>query len=175
MKTAVRFVFCLLCIISLVSIVGCAKKTEPKPPSTSTPAPKPAPTATQPKPAPAPAAPAPAPAGPNQPSAGKLTTAVLAAVSLDYVKKDAARMNVDQLKAKATDYKNAIVARKNEIIADTAKLKQIPATQSLNADAKTLQTNIANLTKTVGSLTERFQIYNDKLKELGGTPLSLTE
>ncbi len=170
MKTAVRYVLCMLLIVSLVSFAGCAKKTEPVPPKAPTPASKPAPAAPA-----APTAPAPAPAEPNRPTAGKLTTAVLAAVSLDYAKKDAANMNVDQLKVKATDYKNAIVAEKVKLAADTAKLKEIPVTQLMGADAKTLQTDIANVTKTISSLTDRFQVYNDKLKELGGTPVDLAQ
>jgi hypothetical protein len=173
MNTALRFVLCLFVIVSLVSFAGCAKKSEPQPPSSPAPASKPAPAAPA---APAPETPAPAaPVSPNQPAAAKLSNAALATVPLDQVKAEAAKMNVDQLKAKTTDYGNAITAEKTKLAEDAAKLKEIPATQLLSADAKSLQTNIANITKTINALNERLQLYNNKLKELGGTTVNSTE
>jgi len=84
------------------------------------------------------------------------------------VQAEAAKMNVEQLKAKAMEYKNAIVAKKTEIEKVVAKLKGIPVTDQLGAEAKTLQTNMENLNKAVTALTERFQVYYNKLKEMGG-------
>ena len=49
-----------------------------------------------------------------------------------------------------------------------AKLKAIPLTEQMGAEAKGLQTDIATLNKSVAALTERFQVYYNKLKEMGG-------
>jgi uncharacterized coiled-coil DUF342 family protein len=84
------------------------------------------------------------------------------------VQGEAAEMNVEQLKAKAMEYKDAIVAKKAEIEKVAAKLTEIPVTEQLGAEAKALQAEIADLNKAVAALTERFQIYYNKLKEMGG-------
>lgn len=84
------------------------------------------------------------------------------------VQAEAGKMNVEQLRAKAMEYKDAIVAKKAEIEKVAAKLKEIPITQQMGEEAKGLQTDIANLTKSLSSLNERFQVYYSKLKEMGG-------
>jgi outer membrane murein-binding lipoprotein Lpp len=84
------------------------------------------------------------------------------------VKAEAEKMDVEQLKAKAMEYKDAVVAKKAEIEKVAAKLKDIPITEQLGTEAKALQTDIANLNKSVAALTERFQVYYNKLKEKGG-------
>ena len=85
------------------------------------------------------------------------------------VKAEAAKMNVEQLKAKAMDYKNAIVAKKADIEKVAAKLKAIPVTEQMGTEAKAMQTDMANMNKSVAALTERFQVYYNKLKEMGGS------
>ena len=84
------------------------------------------------------------------------------------VQAEASKMSVDQLKAKAMEYKDAIVAKKAEIEKVTAKLKEIPVTEQIGAEAKALQADIANLNKSLSALTERFQVYYNKIKEMGG-------
>jgi uncharacterized coiled-coil DUF342 family protein len=84
------------------------------------------------------------------------------------VQVEAAKMNVEQLKAKAMEYKDALVAKNAEIEKVAAKLKEIPVTEKLGTEAKALQTDIVNLNKSLTALTERFQIYYNKLKEMGG-------
>ena len=84
------------------------------------------------------------------------------------VQAEAAKMNVEQLKAKAMAYKDALVAKTAEIEKVAAKLKEIPVTEQLGAEAKALQADIENLNKSLAALTERFQIYYNKLKEMGG-------
>jgi len=85
------------------------------------------------------------------------------------VQAEASKMNVEQLKAKAMEYKDAIVAKKAEIEKVAAKLKEIPITQQMGTEAKALQADVANLNKAVAALTERFQVYYNKLKEMGGS------
>jgi len=84
------------------------------------------------------------------------------------VQAEASKMNVEQLKAKAMEYKDAIVAKKADIEKVAAKLKEIPITEQMGTEAKALQADITNLTNSVSALTERFQIYYNKLKEMGG-------
>ncbi|MCJ7729050.1 MAG: hypothetical protein MUO27_04115 [Sedimentisphaerales bacterium] len=85
------------------------------------------------------------------------------------VQAEAGKMNVEQLKAKAMEYKDAIVAKKAELEKVAAKFKEIPLTQQMGTEAKALQSDIANLNKSVAALTERFQVYYNKLKEMGGS------
>ncbi len=84
------------------------------------------------------------------------------------VQAEADKMDAEQLKARAMEYKEALVAKKAEIEKVAAKLKEIPVTEQLGAEAKTLQADIANLNKSVTALAERFQVYYNKLKEMGG-------
>jgi hypothetical protein len=88
--------------------------------------------------------------------------------SIADVQAEASKMNAEQLRAKAMEYKNAIVAKKAEIEKVAAKLKGIPITQQMGAEAKALQTDITTLNKAMAALTERFQVYYNKLKEKGG-------
>lgn len=90
------------------------------------------------------------------------------------VQAEADKMNVEQLKAKAMEYKDSIVAKKAEIEKVAAKLRAIPVTDQLGAQAKGLQAEIGDLNKTITALTERFQIYYNKLKEKGGDVSGLT-
>jgi hypothetical protein len=89
-------------------------------------------------------------------------------VPMTQVQAEADKMSVEQLKAKAMDYKNAIVAKKADIEKVAAKMSKIPVTQQMGTEGKALQTDVANLNKTVTALTERFQIYYNKLKDKGG-------
>ncbi|MBN2021002.1 MAG: hypothetical protein JW749_12355 [Sedimentisphaerales bacterium] len=98
-----------------------------------------------------------------QPAAGAIETIPVADIQAE-----ASKMNVEQLKAKAMEYKDAIVAKKAEIEKVAAKLKAIPIAEQMGAEAKSLQTDIATLNKAVTALTERFQVYYNKLKEMGG-------
>lgn len=164
MKTVIKIVLCVLITGCLISYLGCKKQSEPQPPST------PENTVTQQtNSAPVVSAQETATATTAPITITKLSETALAAVPLDNVKAEVAKLNIEQLKARATEYKDAIVAKKAELTATTAKLKEIPVTQLLSTDAKTLQSNISSTTKLVSDLTERFQIYNNKIKELGGS------
>ncbi len=84
------------------------------------------------------------------------------------VQSEAEKMSVDDLKAMAMKYKDAIEAKKADIDKVTAKLKEIPVTEMLGENAKKLKADIDNLTKSLSALKERFQIYYDQLKAKGG-------
>ena len=84
------------------------------------------------------------------------------------VKAEAEKMDVDQLKAMALKYKDAISDKKVEIEKITAKLKEIPMTKMLGDEAKALKADIDSLSKSLSDLKERFDIYYQKVKEKGG-------
>ncbi len=84
------------------------------------------------------------------------------------VQAEAQKMSVDDLKAMAMKYKDAIEAKKADIDKITAKLKEIPVTQMLGDESKKLKADIDNLTKSLSALKERFQVYYDQLKAKGG-------
>ena len=84
------------------------------------------------------------------------------------VQAEAEKMDLDALRSMAMAYKDAITAKKADIEKITAKLKDIPVAQMLGEEAKALKSDIENLNKSISALTERFQIYYNKLKEKGG-------
>ena len=84
------------------------------------------------------------------------------------VKAEAEKMDTNQLRSMAMSYKEAIVAKKGEVEKLAAKLKEIPVTEMLGAEAKEIKSEIDNLNKSVSALKERFEVYYDKLKEKSG-------
>jgi hypothetical protein len=175
MNSAIRIGLCVLIAGCLLSFSGCKKKTDETKPAApaATDVTKPAAdvkaeaakaAAEQPKAA--------APAAEVKPEAAKTTAEPVKAAAIETipvadVQTEAGKMNVEQLKAKAMEYKNLIVAKKATLETLAAKLKEIPITQQMGAEAKGIQTDIATLNKSVAALTERFQVYYNKLKEMG--------
>jgi len=84
------------------------------------------------------------------------------------VKTEAEKMGVDELRSIALKYKEAIIAKQDDIAKIGAELKKIPITAMLGEEAKGLKSDIENLNKSVSALKERFEIYYNKLKEKGG-------
>jgi len=84
------------------------------------------------------------------------------------VKAEAEQMDADKLRSMALTYKEAIVAKKGEVEKVAGKIKDIPVAKMLGDEAKELKSEIDTLNKSVSALTERFQVYYDKLKEKGG-------
>ena len=82
------------------------------------------------------------------------------------VKAEAETMSVEKLKATALAYKKAIEAKKPELEKIAAKLKEIPLTEAMGQEAKSLKSDIDTLNKSVQSLKERFNVYYGKLKDL---------
>jgi hypothetical protein len=164
MKTALRIGLCVLIAGSLLSFAGCKKKeAEPAKPAAPAAANLKAEAtkavAEQPKAA--------APVAEAKPAAAA-PAAALETTPVADVKAEASKMNLDQLKAKAMEYKDLIASKKGMLDTLTAKLKEIPLTQQMGPEAKGLQANIATLSKSVSALTERFQVYYNKYKEMGG-------
>ena len=83
-------------------------------------------------------------------------------------------MSVDALKATAIKYKDAITAKQAEIEKVVAKIKEIPITQALGQEAKTVKTDLQNLQTSLQALKDRFQVYYEALKKKGGDVSGLT-
>ena len=84
------------------------------------------------------------------------------------VQAEAEKMDLKQLRSMALKYKEAIMAKQEDIERIGAELKKIPVAEMLGEEAKGLKTDIENLSKSVSALKERFEIYYNKLKEKGG-------
>jgi len=84
------------------------------------------------------------------------------------IKTEAATMDVEQLRAIAKKYKDALVARQAEVKKLTDSLAAIPLTEKLGEEAKGLTADIDSLMKSVQALSERFQVYYDQIKAKGG-------
>jgi hypothetical protein len=84
------------------------------------------------------------------------------------VKAEAEKMSAADLRTTAMSYKEAVEAKGKEVEKLAAKLKEIPVAEMLGKEAKALKTEMDNISKSVGALKERLQIYLDKLKEKGG-------
>ncbi len=87
---------------------------------------------------------------------------------LNEVKAEAEKMSVEKLRSMALTYKDAIMAKKDEVEKVAGKLKDIPVPKMLGDEARELKTEIEALNKSVSALKERFQVYYGKLKEKGG-------
>ena len=85
---------------------------------------------------------------------------------LSEVKAEAEKMDVEKLKATALKYKEAILAKESDVRKMMDQLKELPLAQQLGDEAKTLQSDIESLNKSVTALRDRFEVYYGKLKEL---------
>ena len=90
------------------------------------------------------------------------------------IKVEAVKMDVEQLRAIAKKYKDALTAKQDEITKLTDSLAKIPLTEKLGKEAKALTGDIDNLMKSVSALSERFQVYYDQIKRKGGELKDLT-
>ena len=85
---------------------------------------------------------------------------------LSEVKAEADKLDVEKLKAVAMDYKEAIMAREDEIKMLMDQIKEIPLAQQMTDEAKSIQADLKELNDSLKNLTDRFQIYYNKLKEM---------
>ena len=166
MKTAIRIGLCVLIAGCLLSFAGCKKKADEAKSSSAA-------VTSETEPAAELKTEAAAPAADVKTDAAKATTEQLKTMVSDTVpvadvKAEASKMNLEQLKAKAMEYKDIIVSKKAMLSTSTAKLKEIPLTEQMGTEAKGLQAEISTLSKSVSALTERFQVYYNKYKEMGG-------
>ena len=100
--------------------------------------------------------------------------AVAADTPVSEVQAEADTMSVENLKATALKYKDAIIAKQADIEKLAAKVKEIPLTEALGDEAKTLKADLQNLETDLKALKDRFQVYYNKLKEKGADVAGLT-
>ena len=105
---------------------------------------------------------------------GAKTASVDTEKPVSEIQAQAETMPVDNLKAVALKYKEAILAKQGEIEKLTAKIKEIPIAEALGEKAKTLKTELQNLQTSLTALKDRFQVYYDTLKKKGGDVSNLT-
>lgn len=151
-------------VVSLLVAVGCREENpEGTPPSAP-------PAQTQTPPA-APAQGQAQPQAPTQVQPQAPAQVQAAGVELDKsvseIQAQAQAMSVDNLKATALKYKEAILAKQAELEKLAAKVKEIPLAQALGDEAKTLKTDLAAVETSLKALKERFQVYYSALKEKG--------
>lgn len=76
-------------------------------------------------------------------------------------------MSVEDLKAEAAAYKDAIAAKMQDLEPLRDKLSEIPLVDQMGEEAKALQADIAEVTGDLDALKVRLQVYLDALKEKG--------
>lgn len=84
------------------------------------------------------------------------------------VKAEAEKMSTEDLRAAAMVYKKAIEAKTAEVDKLAKELMKVMLADKSSDEMKTLQAQTGKLNQSVAALTERFQIYYEKLKEKGG-------
>jgi len=84
------------------------------------------------------------------------------------VQAQAQTMSVADLRSTAVQYQQAISAKQVDLQKVWAQVKEIPITEALGEKAKTLKAEALKIESTVKALTDRFQVYYNKLKEKGG-------
>jgi hypothetical protein len=154
----------VMVIMGLVSFVSC-KKTETSPPTT-TEGIKPPVDANSKTPATPPAANTTTKTLTTNVAA--LTSGALDTIPIADIKTAIAQMGVDQLRAKALEYKTAIHDKQVEITNVVLKLKDIPVAELAFGEGKALMDKNTALSKMIPALKERYQLYYDKIVELGG-------
>ena len=80
------------------------------------------------------------------------------------VEAEVEKVDVDQLRSKALDYKKQIMAKQAEIDKVTEKIKAIPMTEVMGDEAKKLKGEADQLNKALQELTSQFKVYYDQLK-----------
>ena len=87
---------------------------------------------------------------------------------MEEVRTEAAGMDAAQLRSMALKYKDTILAKEADVKQMMDKLKDIPLTEQLGAEAKRIKDELESLQKSVQALRDRFQVYYDRLKEEKG-------
>lgn len=92
----------------------------------------------------------------------------LAAIPMEKIKEEVAKLDVKKLEDKAKEYKEKIDDSQAEIEKLMEKLKQIPLPEQVGQEAQAIQGEIKELTTAIGALSQRLNVYIDAIKEKGG-------
>ena len=84
------------------------------------------------------------------------------------VRTETAKMDVNELRKMAMTYKDAVVAKTDELGKIKEKLASVSLADILGDEAKELNAEVETLSRSVMELKERYQVYYDAVKEQGG-------
>jgi hypothetical protein len=82
------------------------------------------------------------------------------------IKAEIAKMNSKQIKEAGMKYKQAIEAKRGDLTKLAEKIKKNPSATTSGPESDKLKTELETITKSVGALNERLNVYVDKLKEM---------
>jgi len=142
MRDVVKTVLCFALVFCVVLFSGCGKKESEKPGSADT--------------------------------AAEIVEKVKVRLEVDIskavsaIKAEVGKLDVEQLTALVKKYKSVIEERKVEVEALSSKIQKLDFTGMSSEEGQSLMVNVDNINKAIAALKERFSIYYDKLKELGG-------
>lgn len=83
------------------------------------------------------------------------------------VDEEATNLTLEQLKAAAMKYKDAIEAKTAELEPLVNKLKELPMSQKLSAEGLQIKDEIAGVQESVEALKARYDVYVNRLKGMG--------
>jgi len=150
MKARMYVILCCSVAFCCLVSIGCRKKAQESKSVTPASAPSTPAVSTSPK------------------SASAETLTVDTEKPMPEVQAQAQTLSVEDLKAVALKYKQAIIAKQAEAEKLITKVKELPVTQALGQEAQSLKTDLQSLQTSVKALKERFQVYYNTLKEKGG-------
>lgn len=81
------------------------------------------------------------------------------------VTKEAETMSADQLEAKVASYKKAIESKKGDVDKIQAEVAKIAVKDMLGDKAKSLKTDLSDVTKSMKALSERMNVYAKELSK----------
>src|SRR3989338_6307692 len=87
---------------------------------------------------------------------------------LDIIRQEIEGMSVSQLQSKAQAYANVLVSKKAELEKIHQALNGLSPAQLLGEETKRIRENLNKVGTDVKALTERYNLYVAKFKELGG-------
>lgn len=93
--------------------------------------------------------------------------------ALSEIKEQAQTMKLEDLKAMALKYKDAIMSQEGEVNTLMEKIKATPLAEQLGDEAKKVKAEITKVTEAIKPLKERYDVYIGKLKELKANISSL--
>jgi hypothetical protein len=137
---SVRVCLTLSCLVAFsgLALVGCAKKVDKAPPA------------------------------PKTGTGAGVTVTADVEKPIPEVEAQAQTMSLADLRSTAVQYKQALSLKQEDLQKVLAQVKEIPLAEALGEKAKTLKTEVQKIQSGVKALTDRFQIYYNKLKEKGG-------
>src|SRR3989338_9177807 len=87
---------------------------------------------------------------------------------VEQIKQEVQTMDVNQLESQAQAYAKEIAAKKSELDKVQSKLKELSPMELLGEKAKPIKDDLSRIGSEVAKLTERYDVYASKFREMGG-------